>query len=151
MSEHQRPVAAAVVVHGGRVLMVRRAVPEGELVWQFPAGKIEPGETPADAAVRETVEETGVVTRLARVIGERVHPATGRHITYLACSVERGDARIPSGDEVAEVRWVTLTELTDLVPHGLFEPVQRHVDAELDQQAGLISGASRDTSRKPRP
>ncbi|HEY8982450.1 MAG TPA: NUDIX domain-containing protein, partial [Streptomyces sp.] len=37
-------IAAAVIVRGGRVLLVRRRVAEGELVWQFPAGKVEVGE-----------------------------------------------------------------------------------------------------------
>lgn len=60
----QQPVAAAVVVHEGRVLLVRRRVAEGQLSWQFPAGKVERGETGEAAAVRETKEETGLhVTR----------------------------------------------------------------------------------------
>lgn len=41
----QPGVAAAVIVHEGRVLMVRRRVSEGSLSWQFPARKVEPGET----------------------------------------------------------------------------------------------------------
>jgi 8-oxo-dGTP diphosphatase len=57
-----RPVAAAVVVADGRVLLIRRAVPEGELVWQLPAGKIEPGEDALAAAARETFEETGLTS-----------------------------------------------------------------------------------------
>ena len=41
----ERPgIAAAIVVHEGRVLMVRRRVSEGQLSWQFPAGEVEPGE-----------------------------------------------------------------------------------------------------------
>ena len=47
-------ISAAIIVHDGRVLMVRRRVSEGELMWQFPAGGIEDGETAEDAAVRET-------------------------------------------------------------------------------------------------
>nr|WP_237548549.1 MULTISPECIES: NUDIX domain-containing protein [unclassified Streptomyces] len=36
-------IAGAVVQHEGRVLLIRRAVPEGDLVWQFPAGKVDGG------------------------------------------------------------------------------------------------------------
>lgn len=43
-------VAAAVVVSNGRVLLVRRQIAEGELSWQFPAGKVEPGESDRQAA-----------------------------------------------------------------------------------------------------
>lgn len=60
----ERPgIAAAIVVHDGRVLMVRRRVSEGQLSWQFPAGEVEPGEAREDAAVRETQEETGLPWR----------------------------------------------------------------------------------------
>ena len=52
-------IAAAVIVQGGRFLLVQRAVSEGSLSWQFPAGEVEIGETPEDAAVRETAEEAG--------------------------------------------------------------------------------------------
>jgi len=44
------PVAAAVIVVDGRLLLVRRRIAEGALVWRFPAGKVEPGESAADAA-----------------------------------------------------------------------------------------------------
>jgi 8-oxo-dGTP diphosphatase len=60
-TEAQRPVAAAVVVQGERVLLVRRRVAEGALSWQFPAGRIEPEETPWEATARETEEETGLL------------------------------------------------------------------------------------------
>ena len=72
------PIAAAIVVNDGQVLMVRRRVKEGELSWQFPAGEVEPGESPDDAAVRETSEETGLKVRATSQLGSRVHPNTGR-------------------------------------------------------------------------
>jgi 8-oxo-dGTP diphosphatase len=88
----ERPgIAAAVVIHGGRVLMVRRRVSEGRLSWQFPTGEAEPGETREDAAVRETQKETGLVVKL---LGERVHPATGRWMSYTACETLGGIAHV---------------------------------------------------------
>jgi 8-oxo-dGTP diphosphatase len=65
-------VAAAVIVDDGRVLLVRRRVEEGRLSWQFPAGKVEPGESGAEAAVRETLEEAGLAVRVVGRLGERV-------------------------------------------------------------------------------
>ncbi|GIM93808.1 NUDIX domain-containing protein [Paractinoplanes toevensis] len=82
MSDGQ--VAAAVVVDDGKVLLIRRAVAEGRLSWQFPAGKVEPGESGEQAAAREAFEETGLVLRSVGSLGERVHPDTGRVMIYVA-------------------------------------------------------------------
>ncbi|MFF2146190.1 NUDIX hydrolase [Kitasatospora sp. NPDC058190] len=65
-AEEAPGIAVAIVVQDGRVLMVRRRVAEGQLSWKFPAGEIEPGESPEAAAVRETAEETGLPANLVR-------------------------------------------------------------------------------------
>ncbi|MFD7782212.1 NUDIX hydrolase [Streptomyces nojiriensis] len=126
---HRLRVAAAVVVHEGRVLLVRRRVAEGNLSWQFPAGKVEPGEAWEEAAVRETKEETGLEVSAAGALGERVHPLTGRLMSYAACDVVGGFARAAAPTEIAEVAWVTHAELPKYIPYGIFEPVQRYLDA----------------------
>ncbi|MGZ9934916.1 NUDIX hydrolase [Streptomyces sp. NC-S4] len=124
-------MAAAVVVHEDRVLLVRRRVAEGNLSWQFPAGKVEPGEAWQAAAVRETKEETGLDVSVVGVLGERVHPSTGRLMSYAACDVVAGSARAAAPTEIAEVAWVTLAELPRYIPDGIHEPVQRYLDTAL--------------------
>lgn len=124
-------VAGAVVAHQGRVLLVRRRVPEGRLSWQFPAGKVEPGESFEQAAVRETKEEAGLDVVVVARLGERVHPITGRTVSYTACEVADGTACVANADEFAEIAWVTLAEIPWYIPYGLFEPVQRHLEAVL--------------------
>lgn len=122
-------IAAAVVVNEGRVLMVRRRVSEGQLSWQFPAGEVEPGEAREDAAVRETREETGLTVAASKLLGERVHPRTGRLMSYTACVVLGGDAHVADTEELVELAWVAHKEIPAYVPYGLFEPVQDHLDA----------------------
>ena len=127
----EQGIAAAIIVDGGRVLMIRRRVTEGELSWAFPAGGIEAGESVEGAAVRETAEETGLTVAAIKTLGERVHPATGRAMAYVACELIEGHAHVADADELAEVRWVAHGELPGLVPRGLFEPVQAYLDSAL--------------------
>jgi len=125
------PIAAAVIVKDGRVLMVRRRVAEGTLSWQFPAGAVEAGENAADAAVRETAEETGLKVWAAEFLGQRLHPATGRRMTYVACDVLDGEAVVGDPEELDAVEWVDAARLAELVPLGFFAPVQAYLDEAL--------------------
>jgi 8-oxo-dGTP diphosphatase len=82
------PIAIAVVRHADRVLVGRR--PPGAALagmWEFPGGKVQPGETPSEAATRECLEETGIA---ARAIAELAHvehdyPHGRLELTFFAC------------------------------------------------------------------
>jgi 8-oxo-dGTP diphosphatase len=124
-------IAAAIIVDSGRVLLVRRRVAEGSLSWQFPAGQVEVGESPEQAAVREAHEEAGLIVAASHTLGERVHPNTGRHMVYIACYVVSGTASVADDDELDAVEWCDRTRLAQHVPYPFFEPVQRYIDAAL--------------------
>lgn len=124
-------ISAAIIVQGDRVLMVRRRIREVELMWQFPAGGIEDGETPEQAAVRETAEETGLTVEAVKLLGERIHPKTGRLMSYTACAPISGEAHVADADELDAVAWVAHGEIGSYVPYGLFEPVQEYLDGAL--------------------
>lgn len=124
-----QPVAAAIVTSALGVLAGRRN--DGKPPWTFIAGEVEPGESPADAAVREVKEETGLEVTAGNVIGRRVHPKTGRTMIYLACAPTEGtDVFVGDPEELAEVRWLPLSEADELLP-GMFEPVRAHLDKAL--------------------
>lgn len=129
--DDQPGISAAIVVQGDRVLMVRRRVSEGELMWQFPAGAIEAGETAEQAAVRETLEETGLTVEAVKLLGERVHPKTKRMMSYTACDAVAGEAFVADADELSEVAWITHGQIGEYVPYGLFGPVQDYLDSVL--------------------
>jgi 8-oxo-dGTP diphosphatase len=124
-------IAAAVIVHGDRFLLVQRRVSEGSLSWQFPAGEIEPSEAAEEAAVRETREETGLTVSARVVLGERVHPNTGRTMIYVACEVTAGEAYVADEDELADVAWCALDEIGAYVPYGFYGPVQEYLEAQI--------------------
>jgi 8-oxo-dGTP pyrophosphatase MutT (NUDIX family) len=72
---------ATVVEQDGRFLLVEERSPEG-LVINQPAGHLEPGETLVEAALRETLEETGWVIELCGVVGLALYTAPGNGVTY---------------------------------------------------------------------
>lgn len=127
----QPVVSMAIIAHDGAVLMIRRRQKEGELLWAFPGGAVEEGETPEEAAVREVAEEVGLIVVADKVLGDRVHPKTGRAMVYTACTVEGGDLSVLDEDEIAEVAWVKYNDIPAHVPYGLFEPVQAYLDGVL--------------------
>ncbi|NXY98792.1 NUDIX hydrolase [Streptomyces sp. BR123] len=127
----EQGISTAIITDAGRVLMIRRREREGKLLWAFPGGGIEDGETPEQAAVRETAEEVDLEVKAIKPLGERVHPQTGRHMSYVACEVVGGEARVADEEELAEVAWIPLDEIPTYVPWGLFGPVQEYLDETL--------------------
>ena len=126
------PTVSVLTFDGdGRVLLVRHV--EGDL-WTTPGGMIEPYETPADAAVREMWEETGLYVELTHVIGVFSGPlcsetyANGDRIAWVStvfgAKATGGELR-PDGDETLEVRYVGRGELSHL-------RCKPHVDLFLD-------------------
>jgi 8-oxo-dGTP diphosphatase len=105
-------VVAALCRDGaGRILLTqRRADQPMGLLWEFPGGKVEPGEPPVDALVREISEELGCGARVGR-IEEVVFHAYDDFDLYMlvyACTLE-GE---PRPVEVAQLAWVPPPELT---------------------------------------
>lgn len=111
---HQPVVAVAVVTGPAGVLIGRR--PDGNPPWIFPGGHIGPGESPEEAAVRETLEETGLRARATGVIGSRTHPVTGVFMIYVAATAdETSTASAPGDGELAEIRWLSPAEAAELM------------------------------------
>jgi 8-oxo-dGTP diphosphatase len=126
-------VVAAIVTSEFGVLIGRRN--DGKPPWTFIAGEQDAvqDESPADTAVREVKEETGLEVTAGGVIGERDHPRTGRHMIYMAARPVRDtDVFVGDSEELAEVRWVSLAELDELMGAGnVFAPVHEHLQREL--------------------
>jgi argininosuccinate lyase len=89
-----------------RVLLVRENY--GRHRYGLPGGAVEPGETPWAAAVREAEEETTLEVRPRHLVAVCSGPVGGRVWVVgfgFRCDVVAGKARVPEGDEIAEVAW----------------------------------------------
>jgi 8-oxo-dGTP diphosphatase len=107
-------VVAALVRDGTRVLVSRRRADQAmPLLWEFPGGKIEPGEAPEAALAREVREELGCEIRVGRIFEVVFHAYADFDLYMLvyACEITAGT---PEPREVAEVAWVEAARLPEL-------------------------------------
>ncbi|HEX4654196.1 MAG TPA: NUDIX domain-containing protein [Mycobacteriales bacterium] len=115
--EHEKPApvecAGAVVRDAtGRLLLIRRGRPPAAGLWSLPGGRIEPGETAAEAAAREVREETGLEVEIGPVVITAVIWDGGYRVQDFAARVVGGELR--AGDDAVDVRWVDESDLATL-------------------------------------
>ena len=119
-----QPCAGGIVVDdAGRLLLIRRGRPPSMGCWSIPGGRCLPGESPADACVREVAEETGLDVRVLRWAGQvqRDSPEGGVYvIDDFVCEVLGGELR--AGDDALDAAWFAPAELAELgIVPGLIE------------------------------
>ncbi|MEJ3742007.1 (deoxy)nucleoside triphosphate pyrophosphohydrolase [Actinomycetes bacterium KLBMP 9797] len=103
-------VGAAIIVNGRVLACARADPPEVAGMWEFPGGKVEPGESDAEALVRECEEELNVRVAVGERVGPEVPLAHGRAVlrVYAAQLLDGGE---PERLEHAELRWLAPDEL----------------------------------------
>ena len=119
--QHGGSAVMMVVDDQGRVLLVRQyRLPARAKLWELPAGRLDPGEKPLQAARRELQEETGYRARrwkkLFTVYVSPGYVAEKMHI-FVATGLTKGEAR-PMEDERIQCRWFTPNELHQMILAG---------------------------------
>jgi 8-oxo-dGTP diphosphatase len=130
-------VVAAVVTRGGALLVTRRPDRPGQPgQWEFPGGKVEPGERDEDALAREIREELGCEVEVGRVLLRHRHryPALEVDLVFHACAMAEGVEPSPIG--VAEIAWARAGTLAGYD----FLEADRAVLGELERAAGIAPG-----------
>ena len=124
MSGAEIPCVGAVVKdEQGRLLLIKRGHEPGAGLWSLPGGRIEPGETDAEALVREMLEETGLKVAPGRLLGSVKRPGLDGDVIDIrdyAATVISGTLR--AGDDAADAMWASVADLGSLaVTDGLVE------------------------------
>ncbi|MBI4934487.1 MAG: NUDIX domain-containing protein [Actinobacteria bacterium] len=133
--------ADAVIVRDSAVLLTHRMDAD---LWVFPGGAVEPGESPWDAAIRETSEEAGLVATVVRLLGVAWQPEVNEIIFDFLCSAV-GTPR-PCMAETDAVEWFALDQL----PDHLYSPHRARLESYIE--GGWPDASTLTTQhRPPRP
>jgi ADP-ribose pyrophosphatase YjhB (NUDIX family) len=131
-----RPQVAVgvVVIEGTQVLLVKRANPQGQ--WSIPGGRQHLGETLADTARREVLEETGLIitlTGLLDVIDGIFKSPDGvieQHYTLVDFAARPIGGSLQAGDDAADAKWVEQAALVDM---DLWSETRRIIDLAFER------------------
>lgn len=107
-------VTAAIIHKDGKLLICQR--PQGkrcELLWEFPGGKIESGETPEECLIRECREELGVTIKPKKLIRtvEYEYPGITVNIYFFSCELVNGE---PECIEHNDIQWLSLDRILEM-------------------------------------
>ena len=127
-------VAAGIVQRDGKIMVCQRKAGKANgLKWEFPGGKLEPGESPEAALERELLEELGIQTRTCRIYDAKHRMESGRELLILFYFSEILSGE-PQPIDCADIAWVLPSTLPqfDLAP----------ADAEVARRLSLHPAAA---------
>lgn len=111
-TDSRRPTVATgvAVIDDGKILLVRRGREPNKGLWAVPGGKVDPGETLAEAATREVREETGLLVELAEIIWVGEYIDEDHHLVLIDfVGVPTGGSLSP-GDDATDLQWVDVED-----------------------------------------
>ena len=127
MSERPELCVGAVAMRDGELLLIERGRGVAVGQWSIPGGRVEFGETMADALRREVAEETGLQVVVGPVIGWAERPSPEHHFVIVDFAVDVVGGALRAGDDAAGVRWVRFDELANLpLVDGLLAFLHEH-------------------------
>lgn len=97
-------LAQGVVISDGKVLLVKQKVKRGDIVWNYPGGGVEPGETFEQACIREVLEETGYTVKIIKPLIQR------KEKQAFLCELISGTLTIEDDEDILAVRWIDLQD-----------------------------------------
>ncbi len=109
-------VGAVIMDEAGRLLLIKRGHEPGKGLWSIPGGRVEAGESDADALVREVREETGLAVAPGRLIGRVRRPAgvAGGEFDIRDYAAEVTGGMLVPGDDADDATWAAPADLDGL-------------------------------------
>ena len=106
-------VVAAIIIENGKVFATQRGYGEFKDGWEFPGGKIEPGETPQEALVREIKEELDTVVEVKQLFStiEYDYPTFHLSMDCFICGIKEGNLILK---EHEDAKWLSFSHLDDV-------------------------------------
>ncbi len=128
MPDRPELCVGAIALDEDRLLLIRPGRGPAQGAWSVPGGRVEGGETLAEAVVRELAEETGLEGVCGSLVGWVERFDEGRHFVVLDFMVTILEPDGPvAGDDAAEVAWVPLGDVAELqLTYGLAEFLHDH-------------------------
>lgn len=120
-------IAIGILKKDDHVLMVKRKIPEGNLIWQFPTGMIKPYNDATETVIKEVFNETGIEAKVIELLGKRFFIETGVFCYYFALEYVSGELKNGDTNENEEVGWVHLKEYKNLITSDIFTKVKKYL------------------------
>ena len=102
------------MIHAGAMLLVQRGREPGRGLWAVPGGKVEWGESMAETAAREVLEETGIVAEVGEVVWVGESMGASHHFVLVDFAASYVSGTPIAGDDADACRWVPVEELRSL-------------------------------------
>ena len=107
MSQNSVQVAGCIILdQQSRILLLHRSTHKRQQ-WEIPGGKIEPGESAEQAAIREIKEELGVDVKIIKMLGSKEFTEDGRtwHYTWFEAQIQKGEPKVMEVQTFNELRY----------------------------------------------
>lgn len=123
-------VVIAIIPKNNKLLMIKRAKQEENLVWSFPSGKVNETESLEDACIREVYEETNIKVTIIKKIAEQHHPTKDIYLTYFLCKYISGKEKVLNKKEILKTSFKTKKEIYSLTKE-LFHPIKIYIETNI--------------------
>ena len=127
LDNQQHEVVVSIVKKNNQVLIVHRKKEVDDLGWVFPGGTVEENENIYQASIRELEEETNVKGEVIKVIADRIHPHSHRHIVYIALKCLDDSSISNSDSDLDDARWVDIKDIDNYFSYPMYPLVEKYL------------------------